>query len=113
MKKNLSVGALIVIVSFFLVGFIKNEKPQSGRTEDYALLIYSPGSVEKNVNGKSEFFKLEGEKVDGLSGKNTLNSLAKELAKLNEEGFEIVNVSTSVFSTGQVAREVYLFRRKR
>ena len=110
MKTNLLLLALIASVSLFLLGFA-NHEPQNLRTEDYALIVsFGFGNLEKSVNGKTEIIKLEGEKIEGQAGKSSANSLIRELEKLNEQGFEIVNVSTSGTSS---MREVYLFKRKR
>jgi hypothetical protein len=110
MKTNLLLLASIASVSLLLLGFTSRE-PHNTRTEDYALIVrFGFGELEKTVNGKTEYIKLEGQKIEGQPGKNTTSALVQELEKLNELGFEIVNVSQD---HGNMVREVYLFKRKR
>jgi hypothetical protein len=62
------------------------------------------------ANGKTEIIKLETEKIDGGIARYFNNSLATELNKINADGYEIVNVFATI--TGDLTRDVYLFKRK-
>ena len=112
MNTKLIIGASIVISTVFLLSFTNRGNEQTKRTEEYGFIISYSGAViiEKTANGKTVLIKIETEKIHGGLGKYNNNALAIELNKMNEDGYEIVNVSASV--TGNLTREIYLFKRK-
>ena len=107
------IGTSAIVATLFLFGFANNESQQNKRTEEYGSIVVSDYNfIEKTANGKTEIIKLQTEKISGgLKGNYNNTSLISELNKMNEEGYEIVNVSTTIFSNN-VLREVYLFKRK-
>ena len=111
MKAKLTVLALIAMVSLFLVGFVNHDQPQSSKQEEYAFLSFYIASngvfIEKNLNGKTEVVKLEGEKLE-RSGKSYRTDLIKELEKISEQGYAIINVSQGISPTSS---ELYLFKK--
>lgn len=110
MKTKLMIGILIGVASLLLLSFTTKETKGLSRTEEYGMLVYRAGMVEKTVNGKTEIYTIDSEKIPDMVGKNFSTALLKELTKMNEAGFEIVNVSFAVAQNGE--RSLYLFKRK-
>jgi len=111
MKNKITIA--LITTSALLLGFANRDNEQK-RTEEYGYFLVNHSNynhvVEKTVNGKTETFELKGEKIDGAAGKFYSKELIDELNKMNEQGFEIVNVSASTTVSGP--RELYLFKRK-
>ena len=103
------IGASIVVCSLFLLSFVNQENQQPKRTEEYGQIVYRGSVIERTINGKTEVYIVEGEKFDGYSGKYFNTALMNELGKMNEAGYEIVNVSSSPIVP---VAEIYLFKRK-
>ena len=93
------------------MNFVNHETTKPSRTEEYAQIVYHGSVIEKTSGGKTEVYLIEGEKVDGFSGKNYNTALVNELNKMNDAGYEIVNVTSSA-SQNLPVKEVYLFKRK-
>ena len=110
MKTKLSIATFVVLTSLLLFSFI-SKTPQQKGTEDYAIVVLIGKEIHKHVNGKTEAIKLEGEKVEGIIGKDLKSALIKELQKINDEGYEIVNMDIAVGTSSY--QETYFFRRKK
>ncbi len=114
MKNTLTIAIVLISISALLLGFAGRENEQTKRTEEYGYLLINHSNythiIEKTMNGKTETFELKGEKIEGATGKFYSKELVDELNKMNELGFEIVNVSASMTVSGP--RELYLFKRR-
>lgn len=110
MKTKWMIGVLVVVASVFLLSFTTRDTKGLSRTEEYGILVCHGSTIEKTVNGKTEIYTIDSEKIPGIVGKSFSTALLKELNKMNEAGYEIVNVSFAVAQNGE--RSVYLFKRK-
>ncbi|HNP77776.1 MAG: hypothetical protein U0289_06640 [Cyclobacteriaceae bacterium] len=114
MKTQLTIAIVLISASALLLGFASRDNEQTKRTEEYGYLLINYSNynhiVEKTINGKTETFELKGEKIETGSGKYFSKDIVNELNKMNEQGFEIVNVTASTTVSGP--RELYLFKRK-
>lgn len=108
MKHTAFFAGLLLLASVALLSFSRVEnEPQSAGTEDYLMVTYYPGNslVEKTISGKTEYIKLERQKVDGYL--TSRPALMTELQTVNNQGFELTALS------GNETHELYFFRKKK
>jgi hypothetical protein len=114
MKKPLIITSILLILSISLVSFI-HQKTDTKRTEEYAIV-----DVEEHGKVKSINITIGDTKIDHINAKveyvQDLRPVHIELNKLNEQGFEIVNVTSTeagtTTSSSITPRHIFLLRRK-
>ena len=87
-------GSFLITLSVLLTSFITKAKPNPTRTEEYAMMDVRHSGRAKIIHvSKSGQPTTETEWNKGESGDN-YNPMVASLDKLNEEGFELVSVSS-------------------
>ena len=107
MKTKLIITIVLVLGSLFLFSFTDKSILQGKRTEEYGMIrVGAAGYLEKAVPGKVELIKYEVSKSEGGPGKTITPAILRELEKMNEEGFELVNAAFTPQET------LFIFKRK-
>ena len=110
MKKTILLSSILLSVALILASFIHQNKA-GNRTEEYALVDLQEYGKDKLITisiGDNHFSHVSA-KVEQVQN---MTPVTIELGKLNAQGFEIVNVTSTILTGKGGSRHLFLLKRK-
>jgi len=104
-------GVLLITLSIILTSFVSKAKPNRAGTEEYAMVdVRSYGKTKFIHVSKSNQPTTEKEWEKGESNDN--NPIIITLDKLNEEGFELLSVSSDFHPSNGTQSQTFMLVKK-